>query len=116
MRTALLLLAAVACANPAGPPIATATPVAATPEMVEWWHEVEVCSQLRGDFSRVHLYRAPDAAFERKALGAWYPEHDIVVVDAAVGLKTTWQHEFLHDLIGVPDLDHVNPAWERCRL
>jgi hypothetical protein len=85
-----------------------------------WWQEVERCSGLTGDVSRIAWYVVPCAPGEtgfscpdtpdHLCAGEWLPPHTIVLAgpnrilpDGYLTDEWTVKHEMLHDLTGSPE-------------
>lgn len=101
-------LAAPACAPPTAPLPAGAVRYAPNPEQVAiWWREVEDCSGLKGDLSRINFYLVPDAAtFEwdgREVIGLWMERDNRIVLAGDFAFRDrNVRHEMLHALTRIP--------------
>ena len=99
-------LALVSCLDPFAPPPRTYRFDPPFAYRVAWL-EVENCSGLRGDFTRVKWFAIPGPFFrcaEGNCQGMWVSPHDIYLSDFArsdsAGDYFTVRHEILHDLLG----------------
>ena len=107
LAVAVALLAA--CLDPAAPP-ADAYALIPPPEYRAAWQQVEDCSGLRGDFSRVRWFAVPGHRFLCSVGwcdGLWTPPHNIYISEEqALNSDNNdyfiARHEMLHDLLQVP--------------
>ncbi len=91
-------LALVSCLDPFAPPPGT-YPFAPPLAYRVAWLQVENCSGLRGDFTRVKWFAIPGLFFrcgEGNCQGMWTSPHRIY----SAGDYFTVRHEILHDLLG----------------
>jgi hypothetical protein len=124
---AMLGVAAVGCEVPTAPRGAVLTPPTV---FAQWWLEVEQCSGVTGDQSRISWYVVPcetgeagfkcDVTPEGLCAGEWRAPHEIQLAGpnrffqvGYVDDEWTVKHEMLHDLLG--RADHPK-AFDDCRL
>jgi hypothetical protein len=121
LAAALRAVAAVAAVTAEGCEVPTtpadAQPISPLPVYAVWWQQVEACSGLSGDLSRVEWYVVPceagESGFPCEATpdglcgGEWLPPHMIllggpngVLPDGYADDEFTVKHEMLHDLSG----------------
>jgi hypothetical protein len=114
---ACLLAAAVAsCLDPVSPPTGS-TRFAPPAVYADWWGQLEACSGLSGNLSRIAWYEVPSTPgvwgfqcgdhWYEVCLGEWRSSHQIWLAgpsDAYPGGHVydefTVKHEMLHDLTG----------------
>lgn len=124
---AMLGVAAVACEVPTAPQGVALTPPAV---FSDWWQQVEACSGVTGDPTRISWYVVPceageagfkcDVTPDSLCAGEWRAPHDIELGGPnrffPVGyVEDEWtvKHEMLHDLLGTAD----HPVqFESCHL
>lgn len=98
----------LACAFPTAPLPAGALPYSPNPELTtNWWRQVEECSGMRGDLSRINFYLIPDAStFQwegREVIGLWMERDSRIVLAGAFAFReANVRHEMLHALIRLP--------------
>ena len=121
-RIAACALFAAACAEEAFSPPAGAERFDPPPAYSDFWTEVQNCSQLSGDSSRVNWYIVRGTVTFPCAYGdcrgLWVAPHDIYLSDGAASDVFfenffTVKHEILHDLVG--QAGHP-PVFEQCGL
>jgi hypothetical protein len=102
----LVLAAALAhgCQLPTAPLPDGAVSYAPNPQSVStWWQQVEECSGLRGDLSRVLFFLVPDAATfrweGRDVIGLWMERDNRIVLAGDFAFRDqNVRHEMLHAL------------------
>lgn len=115
---AVVGVTAVGCEAPTSPVRgATLAPPAV---FAVWWREVEACSGVTGDLSRVDWYVVPcadgetgfrcDVTPDGLCAGEWHSPHMVrlagpnsIFPDGYVDDEYTVKHEMLHDLLGRAD-------------
>jgi hypothetical protein len=124
---ALCGAAAIGCEVPTAPEGAALAPPAV---FAEWWQEVEQCSGVTGDLSRISWYVVPcedgEAGFKCDVTpnglcaGEWRSPHVIELAgpnrifrQGYLDDEWTVKHEMLHDLLG--RADHAR-AFKDCHL
>lgn len=99
------LLVLLACELPTAPLPVGAVRYAPNPETVAtWWREVEECSGLRGDLSKINFYIVPDASSfmweSREVIGLWMERDSRIVLASQFAYRDrNVRHEMLHALI-----------------
>ncbi len=103
---AIILAAAVGCADPFSPPPGAMRLEPPAAFRVAW-RQIESCSGLSGSFDRVRWFVVPQPAWrcgDGYCAGQWHAPHDIFLSQTAVadssGGYHTVKHEILHDLVG----------------
>lgn len=111
-RSLAVLVAAILSCEPGS---ATGRRMAFDPPLSyrEYWREISECAGKTGDFDRLTWMEAPDGSLGKGVLGRWDWPHTITLTSwvAAVEVKTTIQHEMLHDL---NQSGEHGPEFERC--
>jgi len=112
-------VAVVGCEVPTSPPPG-AVALERPGVFAVWWQEVEACSGVTGDLSRVAWYQVPCEARENGfpcdvtpdglCAGEWIAPHTIALggpnrffPGGYEDDEWTVKHEMLHDLLGTPD-------------
>jgi hypothetical protein len=106
----LSLVSALAhgCRLPTAPLPDGAVPYAPNPQSIaNWWEQVEECSGLRGDLSRINFYLVPDApTFRwegRDVIGLWMERDSRIVLAGDFAFREqNVRHEMLHALTRLP--------------
>jgi hypothetical protein len=100
-------------------PPADFRPMAVLPSYARWWSEVEACSRLTGDLTRVDWFEvqadSADGGFacedgpDHLCAGEWAEPHYIYLAGPSLAYPSgytvdewTVKHEMLHDLVGRP--------------
>lgn len=127
MRAAVAILAALtlACDSPVDVGFERPTGERFTPpaNYDSLYAEMEACSGLTGDFSRVRWFVVPgvtgwtSSVTGERVLGQWWPPHDIYIGESLVGRSNAQErgvvtHEILHEL--TQDSAHPIPPFETC--
>jgi hypothetical protein len=111
LRRPLLLLAlllAVSCALPTAPLPSNAVRYGPNPELIRsWWAQMETCSGLRGDLSRINFYIVPNVATfrweGRDVIGLWMERDSRIVLAGDFAFRDrNVRHEMLHALTRIP--------------
>jgi len=114
---AMLGVAVVACEVPTAPRGTALTPPS---DFSDWWKQVEACSGITGDQTRISWYVVPceageagfkcDVTPDSLCAGEWRAPHDIQLGGpnrffpvGYVDDEWTVKHEMLHDLLGRAD-------------
>lgn len=98
----LMVAGLLSCELPTQPLPEGAIPYAPNPEQVgNWWRQVEECSGLRGDLTRIRFYIVPEATtFEwegREVIGLWMERGSRIVLAAEYAFRErNVRHEMLH--------------------
>jgi len=101
-------IAMLGCELPTQPLPIGAVPYAPNPESVAiWWRQVEECSGMRGDLSKINFYIVPDATTfqweSRAVIGLWMERDRRIVLAADFAFRErNVRHEMLHALIRLP--------------
>ena len=110
----------VACHDAFSPSTAIGGAIAipAPPSYQQWWHDVEKCSAITGDFARVTWYAVPNVTTfpyrGQEDYGYWWATHDIVIAGGSISDSMVVRHEMLHDLLGTgthPDEYFLYKCW-----
>lgn len=108
MRTILVGMSLIAglliasCETPFEPLPEGAVPYAPNPQNVAaWWNEVEQCSGMRGDLSRVSFYIVPEVSTftweGRDVIGLWMEKGNRIVLAGEFAFRDlNVRHEMLH--------------------
>ena len=112
MRRLLFLVLLAACGDLTAP---DALPVDPLPTYRAWWAEVEQCTDLRADMSRIAWFHV-DACFDpgdgECHYGMWLAPHTIYL--ALPDVEWLVKHEMLHDLTNGAGHDH--PLFLECDI
>lgn len=98
----LVALFVASCESPLEPPPEGAQPYAPNPQNVAiWWRQVEQCSGMRGDLSRVSFYIVPEVSTfrwkDREVIGLWMEEGNRIVLAGEFAFREeNVRHEMLH--------------------
>jgi hypothetical protein len=118
MRKLIILLGLLSCASPFAPKNATSfTPL---PIYSQWWQEVEACSGLHGDMSKVKwaIVNVDSMKFYYfncdgiMASGCWVRPNSIYIVKIDTLFEGLVKHEIQHDLLQRGD--HPTPPFKTC--
>ena len=82
---------------------------------LEWWKDIEECSGVEGDFSRVEWFLADSLVVEGDfALGLWVSPHDIYLIRTVTSTSWVVKHEMLHDLLKMKGRAHDSTLFDEC--
>jgi len=101
----LLVFAAVACGSATDPLPAGAIPFGPPAIYQTWWHEVEQCSGIVGDFAAISWYYVPGpggfpAGSNPDLVGLWQLEHNSITLAQFVREDSSVvTHEELHAIL-----------------
>lgn len=91
------LLVSSACATfktvPAAPSHLDAPPIYA-----EWYHQLEQCSGLKGDYKALDFYAAGSSFHNGHHFNGYWELGSIVIMPAKLNDRATVMHEMMHDL------------------
>lgn len=103
--TAVTVLAGLlSCELPTQPLPTGAIPYAPNPDQVaNWWRQVEECSGLKGDLSRIRFYIVPNSSTflweGREVIGLWMERGSRIVLASEYAFRDlNVRHEMLHAL------------------
>ena len=99
-----LLLLLIACSDPVSP-LKPHGAVRFTPptDYTRYWQQMQDCSHLSGDMSRIAWFDVPGASFNCPTYGScdglWVRPHTIYIADQRRNDSLVVEHEMLHDLL-----------------
>lgn len=107
-----IIAAGLSCATPTSPTGSTRlSPLLA---YSRWWAEMQQCSGVQGDLSRIQWYEVSGNSFRCRigeCAALWIPPHAIYVASDFVGNRTVVAHEMLHELLRTGE--HPNPPFSK---
>lgn len=108
-----------ACGNPTAPDrVPGAEPFAPKLSYAEWYADMEACSGVEGDFSRVNWFIVRgvsdwNSTYDGDVVPAeWWPPHDIYIAGRMRDDREIISHEILHDILQDPE--HPVPPFGEC--
>jgi hypothetical protein len=99
-----MLAGLLSCELPTQPLPTGAIPYAPNPDQVaNWWLQVEECSGLKGDLSRIRFYIVPNSSTflweGREVIGLWMERGSRIVLASEYAFRDmNVRHEMLHAL------------------
>lgn len=109
MLAVLLTLAVPACKGSdilVEPPLPYGAVAVSPPAVYEtWWHQVEACAQVTGDFHSVHWYTVPASTVftydgDSQIEGLWLPRDNKIFIAGLLSNDSLLvRHEELHALL-----------------
>lgn len=97
----LLIVLLTACATLNQPP-AQPTPLTAPGIYASWYHQLEQCSGIKGDFKAVDFYVAQVNFHNGHHFNGYWEPGSIVLVAAKLNDRATVMHEMMHDITRSP--------------
>jgi len=100
-----LVFAAARCSSPTDSLPARAVPMSPPAIYETWWHEVEQCSGMTGDFAAISWYYVPGpgsfaAGSNPEIVGIWQQSHhSITLAEFVMEYAPVVRHEELHAIL-----------------